>query len=93
VSAAKRTPEQIAAARTPDQIAADLAVTRNRLAGTIDQLVYRTKPKTILARQVESVKASFYDDQGSLDQKKIAKLVGIGLGVVVAIVAIRKIAG
>lgn len=93
MSAANRTGEAPADTRTPDQIAADLAETRNRLAGTIDQLVYRTKPKTIVSRQVESVKASFYDDQGSLDQRKIMKIVGIGLGVVVAIVAIRKIAG
>jgi len=91
VSAAKR--EEAVDTRTPDQIAADLAETRNRLAGTIDQLVYRTKPKTIVSRQVESVKASFYNDQGSLDQQKIMKLVGIGVGVVAAIIAIRKIAG
>ena len=94
MSAAKRTGEQTAEdTRTPDQIAADLAETRNRLAGTIDQLIYRTKPKTILSRKVESLKASFYNDQGSLDQQKILKVVGIGVGVVVAIVAIRKIAG
>ncbi|MEP6667167.1 MAG: DUF3618 domain-containing protein, partial [Nocardioidaceae bacterium] len=34
--------------RTPDTIAAEIAETRNRLAGTIDDLVYRAKPKTIL---------------------------------------------
>ena len=39
------------------------------------------------------MKASFYNDKGSLDQQKIMKIVGIGLGVVAAIVAIRKIAG
>lgn len=91
MSAAKSEPA--ADDRTPDQIAADLAQTRNRLAGTIDQLVYRTKPKTIISRQIESVKASFYNDQGSLDKQKIMKIVGIGLGVVATLVVIRKIAG
>lgn len=92
MSAAERTPEELAA-RTPEQIATDLAETRNRLAGTIDQLTYRVKPQTIVSRQVASVKASFYTDEGNLDQRKIAKIVGIGLGVVAAFVAIRKIAG
>jgi hypothetical protein len=81
------------AARSADQIAADIAETRNRLAGTIDQLVYRTKPKTILSRQMAATKASFYDDQGSLDLAKVGKVVGIGVGVIATIVAIRKIVG
>ena len=38
--------------RTPDEIAAEIAETRNRLAGTIDQLVYRVQPKTIVERKV-----------------------------------------
>lgn len=79
--------------RSADQITADIAVTRERLAGTIDQLVYRTKPKTIIQRQVESTKASFYDADGELDKAKIAKIAGAIIGVVVLIVAIRKIAG
>jgi len=79
--------------RNADQIAADIAETRNRLAGTIDELVYRSKPTTIMSRQLAATKASFYDDQGSFDTAKVAKLVGIGLGVVAAIVAIRKIVG
>lgn len=79
--------------RTPDQIAADIATTRNRLAGTIDQLVYRAKPKTILERQIASTKASFYDSQGALKKDKIAMIAGVAVGVVAVIVAIRKIAG
>jgi hypothetical protein len=79
--------------RTPDQIAADIATTRNRLAGTIDQLVYRAKPKTILERQVASTKASFYDDRGSLRMDKIAIIAGAAVGFVVVIIGIRKIAG
>jgi Protein of unknown function (DUF3618) len=80
------------AARTPDQITADIAITRNRLAGTIDQLVYRVKPKTIIQRQIESTRASFYDANGSLKKDKIAKIAGVAVGVVAVIVAIRTIA-
>lgn len=79
--------------RTPDEISAEIAATRNRLAGTIDQLVYRAKPKTILQRQVASTKASFYDEGGALRKDKIAVVVGAAVGVIAAIVVIRKIVG
>lgn len=92
MSAAQRTPEELAA-RTPEQIASDLAETRNRLAKTIDDLTYRVKPQTIVSRQIESLKASFYNEDGSLNQQKILKIAGIAVGAVVAVVAIRKIAG
>jgi hypothetical protein len=78
------------ATRTPDQITADIATTRNRLAGEIDQLVYRAKPKTIIQRQIEATKASFYDAEGSLRKDRVAIVAGAVVGVVVAIVAIRK---
>lgn len=81
------------ATRTPDQITADIATTRNRLANTIDQLVYRTKPKTIVERQMEATKASFYDAHGQLKTDRVAKVAAIVVGVVVALVVIRKIAG
>ncbi len=81
------------ATRTPDQITADIATTRNRLAGTIDQLVYRTKPKTIAERQLATTKASFYDAQGQLKTDKVAKVAAIVVGVIAVVVAIRKIAG
>jgi hypothetical protein len=81
------------ATRTPDQIAADIATTRNRLAGTIDDLVYRTQPKTILQHQLASAKASFYDSRGQLKKDKIAIIAGAAVGVVAVIVAIRAIAG
>lgn len=80
-------------ARTPDQITADIATTRNRLAGRIDQLVYRAKPKTIAQRQFETTKASFYDANGSLRTDRLAIVAGVAVGVVAVIFAIRKIAG
>jgi hypothetical protein len=79
------------ASRNPDEIAAEIAETRNRLAGTIDQLVYRVQPKTIVERQVRSTKASFVNADGSLKKDKVLKVAGVALGVIALIVAIRKI--
>ena len=81
------------AARTPDDIAADIAATRNRLAGTIDQLVYRAHPKTIVSRQLDSIRASFVNTDGSPRVDKIAKVAGIGVGIVATIVVLRRVVG
>jgi hypothetical protein len=81
------------AARTPDEISQEIAETRNRLAGTIDQLVYRVQPKTIAQRQLASLKASFHREDGSLNTAKVATVVGGVIGFVGLVVAIRKIAG
>jgi len=36
----------------------EIEATRERLAGTIDQLLYRSSPKTIAQRQIAAVKAT-----------------------------------
>jgi hypothetical protein len=79
--------------RTPDEIAAEIAETRNRLAGTIDQLVYRVQPKTIVERKIASTKASFVNPDGSLKKDKVLKVAGVVVGVLVTLVVIRKIVG
>jgi Protein of unknown function (DUF3618) len=81
------------AARTPDDISREIAETRNRLAGTIDQLVYRVQPKTIAGRQLQSAKASFRNDDGSLNTAKVAKIAGGVVGFLAVVIAIRKIVG
>src|SRR5262245_38106696 len=79
------------AQRTPDEISAEIAETRNRLAGTIDELVYRVQPRTIAERQARAVVASFYNADGTLNTAKIAKIAGGVVGFVALIIAIRKI--
>ena len=67
------------AERTPEAIAADIAQTRDRLAGTIDQLVYRAQPKTISAnRQLDPAmrRSLLLKDDGWLDPAKVTKLAG-----------------
>jgi Protein of unknown function (DUF3618) len=70
----------------------DIEQTRDRLANTIDQLVYRASPKTIVGRQLESTKAHFVDVQtGGPRTDNILKVVGGVVGVLVAFAIIRKI--
>ena len=44
-----------------DEIEAEIKAARARLAGTIDELAYRAQPQQIVARQKESLMASFAD--------------------------------
>jgi hypothetical protein len=70
----------------------ELEQTRERLSKTIDELVYRTSPKTILNRQVSAAKAHFVDPAtGSPRTGNILKVVGGVVGVVATVVVIRKI--
>lgn len=65
---------------------------RNRLAGTIDELVHRTSPKTIASRQVASVKAAYVDpSNGQPKTANILKAAGVVAGVAVGIVVLRAI--
>jgi hypothetical protein len=70
----------------------DIEATRERLAGTIDQLVYRASPKTIANRQVTAVKAHFVDESGQPRTDNILKVAGGVVGVIVLFGIIRKIA-
>ena len=71
----------------------EIEATRDRLADTIDQLVYRTHPKTIVSREVSSIKAHYVDvETGKPRTDNILKTVGGVVGVVVVFAVIRKIA-
>ena len=66
---------------------------RERLSGTIDQLVYRAHPKTIASRQVAAVKAVYVDPQtGQPNTANVAKTAGGIVATVVLFVALRKLA-
>jgi hypothetical protein len=70
----------------------EIEATRERLAGTIDQLVHRAHPKTVVNRQVTSVKAHFVDlETGQPRTDNILKAVGGVVGVIVVFGIIRKI--
>jgi hypothetical protein len=66
---------------------------RQRLADTIDQLTYRTNPKTIIGREVTSVKSHFVDvESGAPRTDNILKVAGGVVGMIVLFAIIRKIA-
>jgi hypothetical protein len=71
----------------------EIEETRERLASTIDQLAYRAHPKTIVGRQVTSVKSHFVElDTGAPRTDNILKAAGAVLGVVVLFAVVRKVA-
>ena len=72
----------------------EIEETRQRLADTIDQLTHRAHPKTVVSREVASVKATFVDpDTGAPRTDNILKVVGGVVGVVALFVVVRKVAG
>jgi hypothetical protein len=74
-----------------DTIESEIEATRERLASTIDQLVYRASPKTVFRREVESVKAHFVDAQGKPRTDNIVKVAGAVAGLITVLVVIRKV--
>jgi hypothetical protein len=72
---------------------AEMEATRERLAGTIDQLVYRTSPKTIVRREITTIKGYFVDlETGQPRTTNILKVAGGFLGMVVLFTVVRKVA-
>jgi len=70
----------------------EIEETRERLASTIDQLLYRASPKTIVGREVSSIKAHFVDPAtGQPRTDNILKTAGIVVGVVTFFVVVRKV--
>ena len=71
----------------------EIEETRQRLAGTIDQLIYRSNPKTIARREVAAVKGFFVDVRsGRPRTDNILKVAGGVVGVVALFVVVRKVA-
>ncbi len=71
----------------------DIEETRDRLANTIDELLHRAHPKTIVSREVASLKAHFVDPQtGSPRTDNILKVAGGVIGAVALFVLIRRVA-
>ena len=75
----------------PASIEDQMEVTRERLADTIDELVHRASPKTIVNREVATVKAHFVDASGQPRTDNILKVAGAVVGFVVFVVVIRRV--
>lgn len=70
----------------------EIAETRERLATTIDQLLYRSHPKTIVSREVASIKAHYVDvETGEPRTDNILKTVGGVVGALALLVVLRRV--
>lgn len=70
----------------------EIEETRERLASTIDQLLYRSNPKTIASREVASIKAHYVDaETGEPRTDNILKTAGAVVGVLVVLVVLRRV--
>lgn len=77
--------------RAPETIEKEIEATRDRLAVTIDQLLYRSSPKTIAKREVAGFKGFFVDPETGPRMDNIVKVaVGVG-GFVAVMLVIRKV--
>jgi hypothetical protein len=78
-----------------DQLSAleqEIEETRDRLATTIDQLLYRSHPRTIVSREISDLKAHFVDRAtGQPRTDNILKTAGVVVGVVAFFVVVRKV--
>jgi hypothetical protein len=71
---------------------AEMEATRERLAGTIDQLVHRASPKTIARREITSIKGYFVDLQtGQPRTTNILKVAGGVVGAVALVAVLRRV--
>jgi hypothetical protein len=71
----------------------EIEETRERLATTIDQLLYRAHPKTIVSREVSSIRAHYVDPAtGQPRTDNILKTLGGVVGVIVLFAIVRKVA-
>jgi hypothetical protein len=70
----------------------EIEETRQRLAHTIDQLLYRSSPKTIVSREIASLKAVYVDrSTGEPRTDNILKVAGGVVGTLVLLAVIRRI--
>ena len=76
----------------PSDIEREIEEARERLAGTIDELLYRSSPKTIVSREIAQMKARYVDaETGQPRTDNILKTVGAVVGVIAVFAVIRKL--
>jgi hypothetical protein len=76
----------------PSALEREIEETRERLAGTIDELLYRSSPRTIVSREVSQVKAFFVDPgSGEPRTENILKVAAGVVGTIVVLALIRKV--
>ena len=69
----------------------EIEATRDRLADTIDQLLHRANPKTIVNREITTIRSHFIGADGSPRTDNILKVAGGVVGVIAVLAVIRAI--
>ena len=77
--------------RSPAEIEADIERTRDRLAGTLDELTERLSPRAVLRRANSCVRGVFVAEDGSVRGDRAALTVGALVSAVGGAVALRKL--
>ena len=76
----------------PSALEREIEETRERLAGTIDELIYRANPRTIVSREVAGLKGFFVDPAtGQPRTENILKVAAGVVGTIVVFALIRKV--
>jgi len=70
--------------RSMDEIEAELAATRERLAGRIDEITDYVRPANVVERQKNKLKSVFVDEYGGIKPDRVL----MAAGVVVAIIGL-----
>ncbi len=76
---------------TPDELAAEIEQIRERLSDTIDELVWRAKPKNIANRQLEKIRAHFIDEHGNPRFENIMPPLVISAATLAGIAVLRRL--
>ncbi len=75
----------------PSALASEIEETRERLAGTIDELLYRAHPRTIVGRAVSLLKAFFVNPAtGEPRTENVLKVAAGVVGTIVLFALIRR---
>ena len=76
----------------PSALEREIEETRERLAGTIDELIHHSNPRTIVSREVAGLKGYFVDPAtGQPRTENILKVAAGVVGTVVVFALIRKV--
>ena len=76
---------------TPDEIADEIEKIRDRLSDTIDELLWRTKPKNIAAKQWEKIRGHYIDEHGNPRFENIMPPARIAAVSIAGIVILRRL--
>jgi hypothetical protein len=76
--------------RSPAEIEADIEQTRDRLAGTLDELTERLSPRAVLRKADSAVRGAFVAEDGAVRKDRAALAVGAVASAVGGLVALRR---